>query len=356
MTEYSLLSVLVSISVFQILLLSGFLFFKRKGCQINKLLIILLLTICGIFVTGSFILLMKKQALFVYDIAHLMNLGVFLVAPLLYVHFNNLFKGQIKLSGTDFLHAIPFLMIFSYFFFEIVIMEKLKYVFYPTAIYLISALFVQNIVYFYLIFKDLKTISPGLPDKSKIKLYKILFASAAILFSLKFVIFIVWNILRYNEICIFITSIFFIIVFIIINSIMLFSLNNPSLLLGAFRYQQSTLNSAELGKYLAIIDRHMADKEIFTDPLISLERLSKNLYLPEKVISQVINRTSGLNFNDFINRYRVNLAKNLIIQDPGRKILEVAYECGFNSKTTFNTSFKKFAGVTPSEFKKITLN
>jgi AraC-like DNA-binding protein len=88
------------------------------------------------------------------------------------------------------------------------------------------------------------------------------------------------------------------------------------------------------------------------DPLLSLERLSKSVRIPERILSQVINQSSGLNFNDFINKYRTEHAQKLLKDEPNKKVLEVAYECGFNSKTTFNSAFKKFTGQTPSEFKK----
>jgi AraC-like DNA-binding protein len=60
------------------------------------------------------------------------------------------------------------------------------------------------------------------------------------------------------------------------------------------------------------------------------------------------------NFFDFINRYRIEEAQRLLTDPPDKKItvLEVLYECGFNSKSSFNTLFKKHTGLTPSEFKK----
>ena len=59
-----------------------------------------------------------------------------------------------------------------------------------------------------------------------------------------------------------------------------------------------------------------------------------------------------VNFYDFINKYRVEEAKKLLIEDiHNYKILAIAYEVGFNSKATFNRVFKKFTELTPSEFK-----
>ncbi|MFA8436978.1 MAG: helix-turn-helix domain-containing protein, partial [Marinifilaceae bacterium] len=68
----------------------------------------------------------------------------------------------------------------------------------------------------------------------------------------------------------------------------------------------------------------------------------------------IINQGHGLNFNDYINQFRVEEFKRLL-QDPQfskETLLAVAFEAGFNSKTTFNTAFKKFTGMTPSEYRR----
>ncbi|MFA8436982.1 MAG: helix-turn-helix domain-containing protein [Marinifilaceae bacterium] len=76
--------------------------------------------------------------------------------------------------------------------------------------------------------------------------------------------------------------------------------------------------------------------------------------LPVHHLSEIINQGHGLNFNDYINQFRVEEFKRLL-QDPQfskETLLVVEFEAGFNSKTTFNTAFKKFSGMTPSEFKR----
>ena len=72
----------------------------------------------------------------------------------------------------------------------------------------------------------------------------------------------------------------------------------------------------------------------------------------------MINETVGQNFFDFVNRYRIEEAKKLLANPADKKItvLEVLYEVGFNSKSSFNTLFKKHTGLTPSEFKKKNMN
>jgi AraC-like DNA-binding protein len=66
----------------------------------------------------------------------------------------------------------------------------------------------------------------------------------------------------------------------------------------------------------------------------------------------LINEEFLVNFYDFVNKYRVEEAKRLLLDNNRNyKIIAIAYEVGFNSKATFNRVFKKFTGLTPSDFK-----
>ncbi|HVG41897.1 MAG TPA: helix-turn-helix domain-containing protein [Chitinophagaceae bacterium] len=85
---------------------------------------------------------------------------------------------------------------------------------------------------------------------------------------------------------------------------------------------------------------------------LKISELADLLSVPSYQLSQVINDEFLVSFYDFINKYRVEEAKKLLVEDSRNyKILAIAYEVGFNSKATFNRVFKKFTDMTPSEFK-----
>ena len=85
---------------------------------------------------------------------------------------------------------------------------------------------------------------------------------------------------------------------------------------------------------------------------LKISELADSLAVPYYQLSQLINDEFLVNFYDFINKYRVEEAKKLLMEDNRNyKILAIAYEVGFNSKATFNRVFKKFTDLTPSEFK-----
>lgn len=86
---------------------------------------------------------------------------------------------------------------------------------------------------------------------------------------------------------------------------------------------------------------------------ISLVQLANSLFIKPHILSYVINEGFNENFNQLINRYRIEEAKKLII-DPTMNRLSISgigYEVGFNSKSVFNHTFKKNTGLTPIQFK-----
>ena len=94
-------------------------------------------------------------------------------------------------------------------------------------------------------------------------------------------------------------------------------------------------------------------EKLYLDPNLSLSQLSRKVKLSSSQLSFIINKGKGINFNDFINQYRVEYVKTQLI-DPDKKhltILAIAYDSGFNSKATFNRVFKRISGDSPSSFR-----
>lgn len=99
---------------------------------------------------------------------------------------------------------------------------------------------------------------------------------------------------------------------------------------------------------------HMQERKSYLDPELTLSQLAKDLSISRSQLSQLINDGIGDNFYDFINKYRVEQVKKLMT-DPRVKhfsMLGIALEAGFKSKSTFNLIFKRFTGLTPTEYRK----
>ncbi len=95
-------------------------------------------------------------------------------------------------------------------------------------------------------------------------------------------------------------------------------------------------------------------EERFLDPELSLAILGKIIHISPQKTSEIINQSSGQNFNDFINQLRIKKAQEFLIDDSYEHltISSIAYDVGFNSLSSFNYAFKKFVGLTPSSYRK----
>jgi ligand-binding sensor domain-containing protein/AraC-like DNA-binding protein len=121
----------------------------------------------------------------------------------------------------------------------------------------------------------------------------------------------------------------------------------------AARYRLSTLTSPQARHLEIRLLKLMADEKPHLDPDLTLAGLAERLGVPPKHLSQVINDRIGLNFSDFVNRQRVEEARRRLLDPAQRdqKLLAIAFSCGFNSKSVFNAAFKKFTGLSPTEFR-----
>jgi AraC-like DNA-binding protein len=93
-------------------------------------------------------------------------------------------------------------------------------------------------------------------------------------------------------------------------------------------------------------------QRIYLNPRLTLTDIADLLDTNPTTISRVVNYCFNMNFNDFINHYRVEAMKELLHKGVHQRqtLLGIAYDCGFNSKTTFNRSFKKNTGLSPKDF------
>jgi AraC-like DNA-binding protein len=90
----------------------------------------------------------------------------------------------------------------------------------------------------------------------------------------------------------------------------------------------------------------------YEDPELSLTQIAKQLQSNPSFISKMVNQGFGINFNDFVNQFRIEAVKEMLSKGEHKKqtLLGIAFECGFNSKATFNRAFKKATGVSPKEW------
>ena len=114
------------------------------------------------------------------------------------------------------------------------------------------------------------------------------------------------------------------------------------------------LSDEQLDNFRIRLENAIREEKIFIENELSLAELSKKINVQPYQLSELISRVYGESFFDFINRYRIEEIKARL-DDPASdsySLLGIAMDCGFNSKSSFNTAFKKFTGLTPSEYRK----
>lgn len=102
----------------------------------------------------------------------------------------------------------------------------------------------------------------------------------------------------------------------------------------------------------------MVEKHLFENPRLTLSDVAEELDTTTKTISSVVNSGFGMNFNDFVNHYRIEAVKDKL--DKGEQntstLLGIALDCGFNSKATFNRAFKKSTSLSPKAYLEVKYN
>ena len=122
------------------------------------------------------------------------------------------------------------------------------------------------------------------------------------------------------------------------------------------RYEKSGLDAGKMDEYEATLATFMRKSKIYLDADLSLEGLASKMKMSKHHLTQLLNERIMKNFYSYINEYRIAEAtdrlNNPVLQV---NILSLAFDCGFNSRSSFNSYFKKITGYTPSAYRKIQL-
>ncbi|MCU4674098.1 helix-turn-helix transcriptional regulator [Catenovulum sp. 2E275] len=143
---------------------------------------------------------------------------------------------------------------------------------------------------------------------------------------------------------------------------MLFALTNVVVFLAVNHFSMTDQQKRKIAavkepvnmEYVTRLETAMEQDKLYLNPNLSFERMAEKVDIPVKDLSATINRHYQINFYEFINNYRINEAKRLL-EDPAqnhRSITDIFYDAGFNSKSVYNTLFKKKFNMTPSQFRK----
>ena len=373
-TSAKLLAALNLLGVAQALLLAAALLSVKRGNRIANRFLAAFVIVLAIGVGGS--TMASEPLIFLYP--HLLKIQdpfTFLALPLLFLYIRTLITGRSGSGKKDLLHFIPsglcFLFLAPFYFqsgeAKFISIGSYSYFWHRWGYVRSTALIVQAIIYLSLIALMLLTYTRRLKrqtspaDKSVLFQVRFMLATLTavwVIGSLKFVITILYPAYDTATVDMIIPASLSLFVY----AMGYIGLRRPEVLTGMDdlpapppRYEKSTLTLERSDAYLQRLLDLMNTEKPYLDGDLTLQNLAKALAISPHHLSQTINEQRNQNFFDFINTYRIEEAKRLLL-DPAKKhysILAISEEVGFNSKSAFNTAFKKHVKMTPSEFRKI---
>lgn len=355
--------------MFQLMLFSIFLFIRSKEKLSNYLLGIQLISqAAGIWSTFCY----HNSEFFTYTYPSLIYVGYpfqFLWGPTFYLYVKSASYRDFKLRLAHIFHFLPFLVIvlflgLTYFSLseenKISLLRSHEY-------FLVSYqgtldLFVRFQVLFYVVLSliTLHTLKEKIKERyssisktnySWIKFIVIGFTSAYFL-TIPFILY--WRIFReYNTLINFVTILVYLIYFNLIYFRAWYQSDIFSGVEENVKYKSSKLTKVESQEWIKTLENYVKQNKPFLNPEITLNQLAESIDISPRILSQIINENYQQNFQDYINRLRVEESKKYLLDAKNKKtVLEILYEVGFNTKSAYNIAFKKTTGLTPTEYKK----
>ncbi len=380
--ELSALNILSILIPFEALLFTFYILSLKVEHKISNVFIAVF-----IFETGleSFMPFLYENVFINYpQFALILDTLFFLQLPLLYLYIKSTLFKDFELRRKDLLHLIPFLIVnlivlFSYHILPleskkaILIngMRDIQRLVYIT--YTVVAL--QLVIYSFLSFKEInkykQIVQENYSDIGKYN-YKWI---RQLLFAFVFILVIsvlknfAWSFIMpelHEKLFLFLNlSVLVFITWIIYKALkrpyLFSSLNSQIKLIKELIQEKEIADKAndknqlsnEEKILLEKLEKHMTEEKPYLEPTLTLHDLAMQLKTSTRELSVLINKTYKKHYFDFVNSYRIEEAITILLNPSAAKltVLEIMYDVGFNSKSSFNSAFKKQTGITPTAYK-----
>ena len=373
MNEYNLLNIIALIAIFVSVLLTFFLLTVKSKNRLANILLAGFIFVCAVDISGIIIgkYLRNKPELFDF-----ISSFIFLIFPLFYYYVLSICYKNFKLKLISLLHTLPFVLfnllvlcalLFKEYELLMFILHKLLWIFKTIILKLQALLYLIAIIS---VLKNFKKIFLENYANENIIIYKWL-TPIVVLFLIIFPVTIIKDISHFSnfrEILIWTITALTGSALIMFSWFILKALYNPEIFRGidpeikpvkALTASKTDSKSIETDldtKNVAIIEqlrKHMIEKEPFLDPTLTLQDLALQINIHARELSILINRHIGQHFFDFINKYRIEKAIEMIEKFSTKEftIQQILFDVGFSSKSSFNTAFKKHTGLTPTQYR-----
>ncbi|MEJ5102731.1 helix-turn-helix domain-containing protein [Chryseobacterium sp. MYb328] len=375
MDKYSFLEITAFVGIFLVLLLALFLLTVKTKYKLRNYLLAFFLFTNAVdalkFLQREFPVNYINLEAFRWSI-------VYLVPASFYLYVLSVCYSNFRLKPKHLLHTIPFVAYSLYLMWGIFFVDRASKIDFINGMndmplmqffYFLFELMIQ--VYFiasFLVIRKSKTVYLENYTNPNISELNALYKITILYYVLHFIVLIRWLvtfIFGLGEIRAWIVMLDGF-AFLFCTCWYLFvALNNPEFFRGVNsdlkpitevvpKQKNSPLIVEEKNEQIEFLKNFMAEREPYLDSSLTIQDLSEQVKMSVKDLSTLINLYMDKHFFDFVNEYRIEKAMQ-ILKDPSQKeltVLEILYQVGFNSKSSFNTSFKKYTGKTPTDFRK----
>ncbi|MBP7735158.1 MAG: AraC family transcriptional regulator [Spirochaetes bacterium] len=115
---------------------------------------------------------------------------------------------------------------------------------------------------------------------------------------------------------------------------------------------KSLIDNLDVDRTILRLKECMTEKKMFMNEDLTLKDLADELSITVHQLSQVLNERLATNFNNFVNRYRINESKMILLDEPDRSVISIAFMVGFNTKSSFYNAFSRFTGTSPQDYRR----
>ena len=369
MNEYNLLNIIALVAIFVSILLIFFLLTVKTKNRLANIMLAGFIMFSTVDISGIFIGQTLKDQPVIYGF---IKSFIFLIFPLFYYYVLAICYNNFKLKYKYLFHSLPFV------FYNLLLLatlifakhESLLFYLFKTAPYLIKTqgfLYLIAIIY---VLRKYKTAYLENYATGNIEIYKWL-SRIVLLFLITLPITIIKDFSHfYNHREIYIWTITALTgsALILFSWFILKALYTPEIFRGIdpeikpvkaltnSKVEPKSIETHLDTKTVAIIEqlkKHMIEQEPFLEPTLTLQDLALQMNIHARELSILINQHIGQHFFDFINKYRIEKAIEIIEKSSIKEFTnqQILFDVGFNSKSSFNTAFKKHTGLTPTQFR-----
>jgi AraC-like DNA-binding protein len=360
------------LAAFQLLFVGAFLIFNKRGNHRNNSILGLVFLLFGFSIAN--ITASLSDIDFISPFLYIIDDGFFyLYGPLLYFYVQGVVYSDFRFKPIHLLHLLPYSVHLVYlinvsFFLKPIEQTQLFDNFgaynYPIVTYIfIAAIFIYLFIYLWFSFRTILTYQAIIKNKFStlkgISLDWLKFIINSFAFVTLFAM--IHNVLpAIGSTLLNIASLILLVgfIFFFINRVLIKALNQPEIFSGIAlkemeKYSDSNISEIEMSDLSSKLLFALEKDKLYLNPELTIKDLADHIETTVKALSQVINQNFNKKFYDFINSYRCNEVKVILLNSSEKMtIIEAMYQSGFNSKSSFNKEFKKLTGQTPTEFKK----